>query len=68
MTYSTYRRGEKYLYRVLFGKCVGMESENRCEDKWILVKFSVRMWTGFSCLSIVNTVINCGFYERQEIS
>lgn len=36
MTYSTYRRGEKYLYRVLFGKCEGMESENRCEDKWIL--------------------------------
>jgi len=44
-------------YSILFGKCVGLESENRWEDKWILVKYSVRMWAGFSCLSIVNTVI-----------
>ena len=46
-----------FTYRILFRKCVGMESENRYEDKWILVKYSVRMCTGFSCLNILNIVI-----------
>ena len=44
-------------YRILFGKCVRMESENSWEDKWIFSKYSVRMWTGFIYLSTVHTLI-----------
>jgi hypothetical protein len=67
VTYSTYRGDEKYIWNFIW-KCVGMESENSWEDKWILVKNSMRMWAGFSCLSIVNTVIKLWVCKRQEIS